>query len=456
MRINKNYDMEIDLRDLFFELLYKWRSLVAAALIGAILLAGLQYYSVSSTHAQGKQTKEEKQFEIDLENYRDSVKNAQNNIRTYNKLIKEKNDYLEQSVYMTLDSQNVWSAAKRFYIKMDQSVLDALPQGIQEDPADYVASVYTSTLKTSLDEAEMEALLGTGKREYIDELVTIGSDNASNTITLRVYGPDEETVIGQLDYFVDRMETVCQPMAQEVGAHTLTLVGENVNARTDSNLSAKQDEINKQIAGWQKALKDQREELNELEGKKEPSAPGMHLVRYGVIGFLLGAILLAAIYLVKYVAAKKLRSGRELNDRFGVQVLGEYAHSRARRPGKGLDRLFEKWEFKHAVADPKVVEANLGALMTERFAGRKLLLTGTCAQQKLDALAGSLRGRMPGACEIAAKGDILVNADAITAVKDADAVILVEEKHASRIADIERAAELLIISEADVGGSIVL
>ena len=456
MQINKNYEKEIDLRDLFFHLCYRWRSILIAALIGAVLLGTYQYYSINKTHKEGKQTKEEKQYEIDLQNYQDSVRNAKNGIRTNNKLIKEKNDYLDESIYMQLDSQNVWTASKRFYIKMDQSVLDALPESVQEDPADYVASVYTSTLKSKLDAGEMEALLGTSKQEYIDELVNISADNASNTIMINVVGADEETVTRQMDYFVNRLETVSQPMAQEVGAHTLTLVNENTICRTDTNLSAKQEEINKQILDWQEALKEQRETLNDLEEKEEPKAPGMHLVRFGVIGFLLGAILLAGIYLVKYVLGGQLHAGRELTTQFALPVYGEYAKSRARRPGKGLDNLFEKWEFKHALTDAEAVTGGVAALLSERFEGKKVLLTGTVSDQKLAEFAGSLQKKLGNACQIEASGGLPVNAAAIAAAKDADAVILVEEKHVSRLADVERAAEMLLIGEVDVKGCVVL
>lgn len=455
MQINKNYETEIDLKDLFFHLCYRWRSIVIAAIIGAILLGAYQYYSVSKTHAEGKQTKEEKQFEIDLQDYRDSIENAQTNIQTYRKLIKEKQDYLKESVYMKLDSQDEWFAYKRFYIKMDQAVLDALPESAQEDPADYVAAVYTSTLKSGLKAEEMEVLLGTGKKEYIDELVSVGADGGTNTVTVSVIGPDEETVITQLDYFVTRLMEYCQPQAQQVGNHTLSLVSEDCLSRTDSGLSSKQDEIGKQIIEWQEALKEQREELNELEGKEEPKAPGMHLLRFSVIGFILGAFLLAAIYCVKYVLGGQLHSGSELSDRYGVPVFGEYAKSRARKPGKGLDKLFEKWEFRHAVTDRQVVTEGIAALVGERFAGKRLLLAGTIPQEKAEALCKDLNQRLDDNA-VSAVGGLPTNADAVTAMKGADAVILVEEKYASRAADIERTAEMMLISQANVGGCIVL
>jgi hypothetical protein len=280
-------------------------------------------------------------------------------------------------------------------------------------------------------------------------------DNTTNTITIQVIGESEEKVTGQLEYFVNRLYTVSGPIAQEVCAHTLLLVIEDCYSRTDSDLSSKQDENNQQIISWQESLKKQREAVNELEERDEPVPPGKHVVKYAVIGFILGAFLLAAIYAVKYICGGKLNNVGEISERYGLPVYGEFAHSRARRPGKGLDKLFEKWEFKHAVTDAQVVESTVSALLRERFAGKKILLAGTCAQRKLDALGGSLSRHLSGACEISSQGDLPVNANAVSASKDADAVILVEEKYVSRIASIGQAAEQLGIADVNLVGCII-
>lgn len=456
MQINKNYETELDLRDLFFHLCYRWRSILIAALIGAIALGAFQYLQVTLIHREGKQTKEEKQFEIDLQDYEDSVDNAKTNIQTYKKLIKEKQDYLKESVYMKLDSQEEWVAYKRFYIKMDQAVIEALPQIVQEDPADYVAAMYTSTLKSGLDAEEMETLLGTSKKEYIDELVSVWSDSAANTVTVQVIGASEELVTTQLDYFVNRLTDYCQSLAQAAGTHTLTLVSGDCLSWTDSGLSSKQDEISKQIMGWQENLKEQREELNELEEEEAPKAPGLHLLRFAVFGFILGAFLLAVIYVAKYILGGRIYSGRELSERYNLPLYGEYDRSRARRSGKGLDKLFEMWEFKNVAVDDKAITDGICTLLREKFSGRRVLLTGTCPQEKLDAFSAKLQNELANACAISAQGGLPVDSRAIAAARDADAVILVEEKYASRNADIVRAAEMLQIGGADVKGCVIL
>ena len=454
MRINKDYEQEIDLKDLFFQLLYCWRSILVAALIGAVLMGSYRILSIELTHKEGKKTKDEKQYEVDLQEFRDNLRNARNGVKTYTNLIKEKNEYLDDSVYMKLDAQDEWFAFKRYYIQVDQAVLDALPQAIQEDPAERVASAYTETLKNGLDPEEMEALLGTGKREYIDELVSIGGDAGSNTLTLSVIGANEEDVLRQLAYFADRLNTVCGPKAQAVASHTLTLLDEDVRSRIDGGLSAKQDEINKQILEWQTALKEQKEALNELEDKEEPKL-GRGIGKASVIGFLLGALLLAGIHAVKYIVGGRLHCGSELTDRFGLPVYGEFPKSRARRPGKGLDKLFEKWEFKHASSDAVVVN-EIVALLRERHGGKRVLLTGTVSEDKLLNLSQKLQPGLEGAVLLDAQGDILTNSAAITGASGADAVVLVEEKHVSKMNGIEHGAELLIMGSAKVEGSVVI
>ena len=454
MKINREYERVIDLRDLFFHLLYRWRSILVAALIGAILLGTYQFYTLKQTHEAGKLTKAEKKWEIDLQEFRDSLRNARNNVKTYTNLIKEKNDYLNESVYMQLDAQNEWYAYKRYYIKVDQAVLDALPESVQEDPADRVISAYTATLMSGLDPEEMQALLGTGKREYIDELVSVGGDAASNTITVSVIGDTQENVVRQLDYFDNRLNTVSAAKAQAVEAHTLTLMDEDVRSRIDGGLSAKQDEINKQILDWQEALKEQREILNDLEDKEEPKKP-VGIKKFAAIGFIVGAFLLAAIYAVKYIMSGVLHSGSELSERYGLPVYGEFAKSRARRPGKGLDKLFEKWEFKHASSEDTVVE-EIVAMLRERHNGKCVLLTGTVSGDKLNNLSQKLQSKLEGAVGLATEGDFLTNNAAIADASEADAVVMVEEKHASRLNSIEREAELLIMGSANVSGCIAI
>ncbi len=105
MQLNKNRVIEINLKDLFFHILYRWRSILIAAIIGAVVLCGYQYFSIKKVHDAGKVTKEERQYQLNLQKYHDDLENNQNIIRVNTKLLQGQNNYRKESIYFQLDSQ---------------------------------------------------------------------------------------------------------------------------------------------------------------------------------------------------------------------------------------------------------------------------------------------------------------------------------------------------------------
>lgn len=456
MRINRQYEREINIGDLFFDLLYHWRPILTAALIGAVVLGALQFATITVVHHQGKLLKEERQYEIDLQNYQDSLRNAQTGINAYANLLNEQNEYLRDSIYINLDSQKEWFASKTYYIKIDPEVLAAMPEKSTEDPADYVAEAYVSSLKGGLDPAEMKELMGTEDKVYVDELVTIEANNQANTVGLLILGSSEEAVDKQMAFFDGRMQEISKGGAQEVSAHTLSVVGEEMGTRLDKDLVERKGEINLNISEWQKSLTELRQTMTDLLDEEEPKKPGTHILRFAIVGFILGAFLVAAIRAVKYVLGDELHVKRELQDCLGLPVFGEFANHRAKRSDKGLDKLFDRWEFAHASTDETSICDGIAALLREQYAGKRILFAGTMDEASVQKVVGALQKRLMGVCELIVRGDMPYNAAAIADAKQADAVVLVEKKHVSRMGDIQRSAEMLEISKADVIGCVVI
>ena len=456
MQINREYEREISIADVIFDVLYHWRPILIAALIGAVALAALQYHTIASAHREGKLLKEEMQYEIDLQDYQDSLRNVENSIKTYTNLLEEQNEYLRESIYINLDSQNEWFANKTYFVKIDPSELAALPENSKEDPSDYVIDAYASFIKGGLDSAEMKEVMGTDNKAYIDELVMVATNTVSNTVLLQIVGKDQESVEKQIAYFDNRMQGVARESAQAVGKHALAVVSQDMGTRLDRDLASRKDEVNRNITEWQTMLKDQRQTKLELIDQKEPKQPGNRILRFAVIGFILGAALVMGIRALKYVLGDQIHSESDMQKALGIPVFGKLAKFRARRSGKGIDKLFEKWEFRKANTDAGVVYDNISALLREQYAGSRVLLLGTVPETSVKAVRDNLQKRLSGVCEIAARGGMPDNPDAIMDARQADAVILVEEKYASRMRDVIRAAELLQIDGANVKGCVII
>ena len=454
MQLNKNQVIEIKLKDLFFHILYRWRSIFIAALIGALLLCGYQYLSIRMTHDAGKLTKEERQYQLDLQDYKEDLESSQNTISANTRLLQSQNAYRTESIYFQLNPQGVWTATNKYLVKADQSVIEKLPQGSTIDPADSILSAYTAPLSEATDE-ELSKAFGTDKPEYVGELVTIKNNSGDNTVTVSIIGATKDAVQAGMAFVHSKMEAIAASRAQEIDKHTFSLVSSEVKLGVNNDLAKEQNEFTETSTDIQKLLQKARNRLNELEIQKEPKEPSAHLLRMAIIGFIVGAVLLALMYTIDYILKGRLYNSRDLAERYHLPVLGElmipgYLHS-----GKGLDKLISKWELGKRKLDDDTVYDNVAAIIAEKQGIRSILLVSTLPAEKLSSVKKSLSERLPDKA-INAQGDLLHNSEAITEASNTDAIVITEKKGNTRYEDMDRMVENLIITEAKVIGAIIL
>lgn len=453
MQLNKDYESEINLKDLLFHVLYRWRSILLVALIGAVALFGYQYFSLKSTHDAGKLTKEERQYQLDLQSYREDLESAKNTIASKTALLQGQNKYLTESAYIQLDPNAVWTASSKYVVKVDPSVMEALPQGSPLDPADSILSAYAAPLAGATEEELIEAF-GLDKPEYVRELTEVNTSTGDNSITLSVRGADKETVQKGLLLLQQKTEALTEE-AQKLDKHTLTKVSEDVSLGTDPDLSTKQTELSKNIEQYKKDLQTARQTLDDLEEKEEPTEPGKHYIKMAVIGAILGAFLLAALYAVLFVLRGRLTDSGTLSEQYNLPVLGEFRKSSSIHGEKGPDKLLAKWELGKNREKEETVYDNIAALIAGNPDAKNILLVSTLSETVIAPVKEALASRLDGRT-VDMKTDFLRNSEAIPAAAGADAVILTEEKGVSLNKDIERMAETLMISGSKVIGSIIL
>ncbi len=454
MQLNRNQTIEINLKDLFFHILYRWRSILIAALIGALVLCGYQYWSIKKVHDEGKLTKEERQYQIDLQNYKEDLESTQSTIRVNTQLLQGQNAYRNESIYIQLDAQSVWTASNKYLVKVDQSVLDKLPQGSTLDPADSILSAYTSPLSEAMEE-ELKEAFGTEKPEYISELVATEISTGENTVTVFVKAASKETAQAGMALLDAKMKALSTGKAQEIGAHELVIVSSETALKADKDLAEKQEALAKSIMENQTALQEARQKLDKLEAVGEPKEPGWHLIRMAVTGMILGIFLPASLYAVLYVLRGKLHNGRVISMRYKLPVFGALATSGSQHANKGLDKLLAKWELGKMAADDETIYDNIAALIAEKQGTGKVQFVSTLPAEKLQKTKEAFVKRLPDRT-IDVQGDFNHHSEGIMEAANADAVIIAEEKDVSRLKDMDRMAETLIIAEANVIGAIVL
>ena len=451
MQLNREYEQEIDLKHLFFHLLFRWRSILIFALAGAVLLAGYKYFSLQKEirSAQAVQQQDAGLSEAEQKLNRE--------IEIKAKQVEELEAYLNDSLYIQMTPQGVWTASCKYLVVADPSAMEALPQGSSVDPADSILPVYTYPLSGAALEELME-IFDTDQSEYVSELVTTQTDTDENTVTVSVKGPTKESVQQGLKCVQARIGEISEKM-QGVGAHSLLNVGERTVFGTD--VLSTYDQIDRKKAlttaldEYKTDLQALRDNANYYKQNGVLRVGKKAIVKYALFGFLGGAFLMVCLYAFIYIISGKLVNGSDITNQYNIPVFGEFRESSSVHHNKGLDRIISKWELGKTGADEKTIYDNISALIAEQQRAKNVLLISSLQTDKLIPVAEALSSRMEDKT-IGAQGSFLTNSEAITEAAKADAVILVEKKNVSSYRSIERMAETLMIGKANVIGTIVL
>ena len=156
------------------------------------------------------------------------------------------------------------------------------------------------------------------------------------------------------------------------------------------------------------------------------------------------------------VRRARLKRGEELAEQYGVPLFGEMNRSGARKPGKGVDGLLEKLEFRKDRITEEQVYDNAAALVRENRGEGTLLLAGTVGEDVLDRVKAEMGKRLGEDTVMDTLAGFPAVGEAVENVCRAGAVLWVEEKNVSRSDAVRKAAEVLETAGAKVIGALVV
>ena len=127
MDYNNGYEQEIDLKELMFSVLHRWRPMV---LLAVILMVALGGYKAGSTYRALSdpevKTEAQDKYELDLRNYNRELEANERELENLKKDITNQEEYLEKSVLMSMSPYDVWEARAEFFIKTDYEIMPGM------------------------------------------------------------------------------------------------------------------------------------------------------------------------------------------------------------------------------------------------------------------------------------------------------------------------------------------
>lgn len=455
MHLNKDYEPEIAMKDLFFHVVFRWRSIIAVALVAAALMGGYKYLSMKK---KTNSTSSELQTQQDIQLSKEELELNQN-IAGKEKQIEELEAYLNESVYIQMNPQGIWTASCEYLIKKESAASESTSIQLSLiDPVDSILPAYLYPLSDASIE-ELQQTFNTDKQEYVNELVVTEINTEENTVTVSVKSYTKETALKGLEYVKTRIKAITEK-AQNLGEHSLMNIGESILFGTD--VISTTDALTGRKAALTSALTQYKQELQALQDKADALKSGgisavskKDIFKFALIGFLAGAFLMICFYAIHYVINGKLMNGNSLSEQYDLPLFGELQKSSTIHNNKGLDKLLSKWELGDKSINNDKIYENISALIAEQEKAVSILLVSTLNKEKLDPLKETLQAHLEDKI-IDAEGSFLNNSNGISEAAKAGSVILAEERNVSRNKEIERMAEMLVISKANVIGVIVL
>lgn len=312
MQENNMYEREIDLVQM---VKYLWKRLWVigiGAVIGFILVLGLQALTGREQLGEGEKTA----YEKELDEYEANYAQLEMEIDNLEKSIDEQVTYNNESILMKINPYDEKSVSGQFYIDTDYQIVPELTyQNV--DITTSVARAYqalasTGTLANYIN-AHLESPI---KERYLNELINIEYlGDATLQVTVMHTSMEEAKEI--YDLVIACMDENKKEFKKTIGDYNITLLNESDKAGVDLELKETQTTNLDTINVLKESLETKRESFNALVMPSQGTKATLLIV-----GAFLGAFCVLAVYVLLFLVNTTIKTEEEVTRMLGLPVLG--------------------------------------------------------------------------------------------------------------------------------------
>ena len=490
-------EVQIDLMTLLHYILRKWRSIIVVMLIVAVA-ANLYSVKKSMSEAAAVSTTEEVDIEKQIENAKeeltaDELEQVERVYSMYeynSQLYQESKEYLEKSVLMQLNPNEIPTVMLNYQFKKDQA-------------DEELSNIFTMYENVLLDEDTCTAIIqvfgeeyaNTSVRELISvtdtengqnsDIIKLQKDKNSGILSIQIYAGSEEQCEQVAEIVKKRVLEYTEQLQQIFGNYTVNAISEQYYISSDSDLNMqKSDAVNavnnaytamknitsglseKQIGYFSLLTKDCEDQTLVKEDTQETANMTANVqyisMKYILIGLLAGMFLAVCWYAVIYIMTQTVKDVDEVKIITNLPVFGTVLRSNENGKRNIVDRWIDSW-FAH---DKK--SENNDLLLTRishevaMLAGQKdkkcLLIACSGSDQNVKKQADSLveKLRKLGMNVTSTDGLVSDNTEVLKQLESADSAVFVEQLMKSERNQIREAVELCRRCQVEVLGSVIV
>ena len=465
---------EVSLPRLLLLTFRSWRSMLAAGLILAILLAGMKVMREYSNRSVSNEAHEE--YLAQMAMYDASVQSYSSAIERFQTKIDAKQNYFNDSVLMQINPHQECVSSVSMVVRTPglENADETKSNAAQTESgsivnASNVVHAYNDFIKNGISYESFAQELGVPEQS-VRELVLVIVDqfHFSSVFQIQARSADMDFSARLMDYILQQIEEKKGAFRDTLGEYELNVVSRNEETVVDTVLLQQQTDLQNTIATMQKNLQTSQTALKELIKPTEATGASMkqilkHGIKYGVVGMAGGIFLMILLHAIRILMKGRILTDDELNVAYGLRNIITLPAGASRRETRSfIDRFVEKLvsdapDMSSAAANDVLIAKVENLSAADEI--RKVLLVGTVGGTRLESFANRLskRAKESGSpITFEASADIDKDAEAVRRLRTADACIVVEEVGETAYRDAAEVIELLLASGKPVLGTVYL
>ena len=465
---------EVSLPRLLLLTFRSWRSMLAAGLILAILLAGMKVMREYSNRSVSNEAHEE--YLAQMAMYDASVQSYSSAIERFQTKIDAKQNYFNDSVLMQINPHQECVSSVSMVVRTPglENADETKSNAAQTESgsivnASNVVHAYNDFIKNGISYESFAQELGVPEQS-VRELVLVIVDqfHFSSVFQIQARSADMDFSARLMDYILQQIEEKKGAFRDTLGEYELNVVSRNEETVVDAVLLQQQTDLQNTIATMQRNLQTSQTALKELIKPTEATGASMkqilkHGIKYGVVGMAGGIFLMILLHAIRILMKGRILTDDELNVAYGLRnIITLPAGASRREPRSFIDRFVEKLvsdapDMSSAAANDVLIAKVENLSAADEI--RKVLLVGTVGGTRLESFANRLskRAKESGSpITFEASADIDKDAEAVRRLRTADACIVVEEVGETAYRDAAEVIELLLASGKPVLGTVYL
>lgn len=469
MDTQERVEREINLMELFWNVLLGWRQIICLGVVFAVLLGGMKYVmNVRSSQSLQDINVDEAKEELEEEELDkiEDAKQIQIRIDDYEK-------YMKKSAIMQMNPYQKPVLELQYYVKSDYII--NYTKDRERDYTGEVAALYRNYIvggemaQKVIDNAGLSI-----NKEDLGELMQVTQSPEQGTFYINISYADTEK-LQEISDVVKSLLGEKSTELQKVGSHSLELISESQNVIVDttlidrkSSMASTMTTLKTQLQTMKSSMSAQQTaildaEMEEIRGEKEETDEESGFsIKFIILGAIVGMFLAFAWIACRMLFTARLQNGEEIRSMYGIRLLGNVsASSDKKRFLSVIDKKIlavknRKKKYLPLEKQIKVVAANI-ALSCKQEGIDCIYMTGS-EYEKADA---AILERMKKALseqkiKVRDGENISYDAASLQACIETGNIVFVEQKGQSIYDEIYREVNLAKEQKGNILGAVVL